>query len=360
MEAMELKNRLQHTYNGKKVFITGHTGFKGSWMVRVLQLLGADVKGYALAPAYHNSLFDLLDYPSCMHSVIGDISDRNTLIQEIISFQPDFIFHLAAQPLVRESYNTPADTFHVNAIGTAHVLDAVRLLEKKCTVVCITTDKVYENKEWIHPYRETDELGGYDPYSASKAAAEIVIQSYRRSFFNPNAYTSHQKSISVARAGNVIGGGDWSTDRLIPDIIKALFQQQAVIIRNPISVRPWQHVLEPIIGYLQLAQKQDEDPIKFATAYNFGPHTEDTLPVEQFVQLVLKTWGSGRYEVQINPNAPHEAGLLRLDITKAQLELYWNPRWNAEMSIAKTVEWYKQHTGDIRAVTDVQINSYLS
>jgi CDP-glucose 4,6-dehydratase len=360
MEAMELKNSLLTSYTGKKVFITGHTGFKGSWMVQVLQLLGAEVKGYALAPKYHNSLFDLLEHPATMHSVIGDLSDKNYLIQEIISFQPDYIFHLAAQPLVRESYNTPADTFHVNAIGTAHVLDAVRLLEKKCTVVCITTDKVYENKEWVHPYRETDELGGYDPYSASKAAAEIVIQSYRRSFFNPNAYTSHQKSISVARAGNVIGGGDWSSDRLIPDIIKALFQQKAVIIRNPNSVRPWQHVLEPIIGYLQLAKKQEQDPIKFATAYNFGPQTEDTLPVDQLVQLVLKTWGSGQYEVQVNPNAPHEADLLRLDITKAQLELGWKPKWNAVTSIQHTVEWYREHRKDIALVTQQQIESYLS
>jgi len=357
---MEIAEILKKTYAGKKVFVTGHTGFKGSWMVRVLQILGADVKGYALAPVYRNSLFDLLDYPNTMHSVFGDILDAEHVKQEILSFQPDYIFHLAAQPLVRLSYVNPAYTFHVNATGTAYVLDAVRALDKPCIVVCITTDKVYENREWIHPYRETDELGGYDPYSASKAAAEIVIQSYRRSFFNPDHYRSHQKSISVARAGNVIGGGDWSEDRLIPDTIKALFQERPIIIRNPASVRPWQHVLEPVIGYLLLGHKQTEDPVKFAGAFNFGPHTEDTLPVEKLVQLVLATWGSGSYETQANPNAPHEAGLLRLDITKAQLELGWNPKWNAVASIENTIEWYREHKGDIASITQKQIENYLS
>ena len=357
---MELRESLTHTFSGRKVFITGHTGFKGAWLSRMLQLLGAEVKGYALAPEYHNGLYDLLNLQNTLHSVIGNILDAAHLNQEVQSFQPDYIFHLAAQPLVRASYQDPAYTFQVNATGTAYVLDAVRNLAKKCCVVCITTDKVYENNEWVHPYRETDQLGGYDPYSASKAAAEIVIQSYRRSFFNPDAYATHQKSISVARAGNVIGGGDWSADRLIPDIMKALYQHRAIEVRNPNAVRPWQHVLEPLAGYLQLAQKQAQDPVNYATAYNFGPLLNDTLSVEQLVQLALAEWGSGRYETHINAHAPHEAGILRLDISKAQLELGWQPKWNAATAISKTLEWYKQHTGEIRVLTDAQINTYWS
>jgi len=355
---MEIKEQLKTTYAGKKVYITGHTGFKGSWLVRVLQLLGAEVKGYALAPAYENTLFHFFNYQQSIQSEFGDILNKDQLMKSILDFQPDYIFHLAAQPLVRDSYARPSYTFDVNATGTANVLDAVRLLEKPCQVICITTDKVYENREWVHPYRETDELGGYDPYSASKAAAEIVIQSYRRSFFNPKSYTQHNKSISVARAGNVIGGGDWSTDRLIPDIIKAMFEGRPVIVRNPNAIRPWQHVLEPVIGYLLLGQKQTIDPIAYAQAYNFGPEIDDTLAVETLVKKVITTWGSGSYDVQVNPNAPHEAGILRLDISKAYLELGWKPKWKASDSIQNTVAWYKNHTGDIQSITDQQIDAY--
>lgn len=355
---MSLHNILSSTYQGKKVFVTGHTGFKGAWLVRVLQLLGAEVKGYALAPEYRNTLYHFFNFEQTIQSEIGDILNKEQLHSSILSFQPDYLFHLAAQPLVRDSYNRPSYTFDVNAIGTANVLDAVRLLKKKCQVICITTDKVYENREWVHPYRETDELGGYDPYSASKAAAEIVIQSYRRSFFHPQHYSQHQKTIAVARAGNVIGGGDWSTDRLVPDIMKAMFEERPVVVRNPTAIRPWQHVLEPVMGYLLLGHQQSIDPVFYAQAYNFGPEIDDTLPVESLVQQVIAAWGAGSYDVQINPNAPHEAGILRLDISKAYLELGWKPKWKAAESIAKTVEWYKEHNGDIATITDQQINAY--
>lgn len=359
MEDMELKEKLARAFSGKKVFITGHTGFKGSWLVRVLQLLGAEIKGYALAPTYHNTLFDLFDFQHSIDSVFGDILDAAKLNHEIQTFQPDFVFHLAAQPLVIASYQDPAYTFHVNATGTAYVLDAIRALEKKCVVVCITTDKVYENKEWEHPYKETDELGGYDPYSASKAAAEIVIQSYRRSFFNPASYAAHQKSIAVARAGNVIGGGDWSDNRLMPDIVKALFEQRNILIRKPYAIRPWQHVLEPIMGYLYLAQKQTEDPVHYASAFNFGPLLTDTVSVETIVQQAIHIWGSGHYEIQSNETDVHEAGILRLDISKAQHELQWQPKWDSRTAVEKTLDWYKQHAYDIRSLTDEQITTYL-
>ena len=353
-----MKNSLLETFSGKKVFITGHTGFKGSWLVRILQLLDADIKGYALKPTYYNGLFDLLHLNTSIQSVIGDIRDRSKLQHEIISFQPDFIFHLAAQPLVRASYQNPSYSFDVNATGTAYVLDAVRMLGKKCSVICITTDKVYENKESTRPYVETDEFGGHDPYSASKAAAEIVIQSYRKSFFNPATYSIHQKSIAVARAGNVIGGGDWSEDRLLPDCIKALFEHRNICIRNPDSIRPWQHVIEPLMGYLRLAQKQDEDPIEYSTAFNFGPLQEDAVSVVNVVNQVVQEWGSGIYYIEHNEHAPHEAGILRLDIMKAKHNLNWEPKWNVHTAISKTVDWYRNHKGDVRSICDAQIHSY--
>jgi len=332
---------LQTTYQGKKVFLTGHTGFKGAWLLRWLHLLGAHIKGYALAPVNEDDLYNLIAGDTLCESVLADLRDAARVEQEILNFQPDFIFHLAAQPLVRLSYELPAETFMVNAIGTAYVLDAVRKLDKPCTIVLITTDKVYENKEWVYPYRETDRLGGYDPYSASKACAELVINSYVQSFFNPSVFAQHQKAIVSARAGNVIGGGDWAKDRIIPDIVRALRAGQPVTVRNPRAVRPWQHVLEPLGGYLLLGAKLAAEPMHYGGAWNFGPHAEDNKTVGDLVATALAAWGSGRYEIPALVGQPHEAGLLKLDINKAVNELHWQPKYSAAQAIDKTLAWYK-------------------
>lgn len=354
--------KLQETYQGKKVFLTGHTGFKGAWMLKTLSLLGADVKGYALAPQTANDLYHLIDGDSICTSVLSDLRDKKCLEEAVVVFQPDFVFHLAAQPLVRLSYEIPAETFEVNVIGTANVLDAVRLLEKKCQVVLITTDKVYHNNEWVYPYRENDRLGGYDPYSASKACAELVIDSYRNSFFNTKTYDTHQKAIAVARAGNVIGGGDWSNDRLIPDIAKALAIEKPVVIRNPNSVRPWQHVLEPVMGYLLLGANLEVEPIQFSQAFNFGPHLSDALSVEEMLKLAIRSWGGGLFKVEKEENQPHEAGLLKLDISKAISELQWQPKMNAEKAVSMTMDWYREFTknkNQINPFTELQIKFFL-
>ena len=356
-------NQLKSIYAGKKVFLTGHTGFKGAWMLKTLTMLGAEIKGYALAPKTEADLFSLLKGNTTCNSVIDDLRNRKKLLDELTSFQPDFIFHLAAQPLVRLSYQIPSETFEVNAIGTANLLDGVRSLDKACNVVLITTDKVYYNNEWLYPYRETDRLGGYDPYSASKACAELVIDSYRNSFFHTSKYQEHQKAIAVGRAGNVIGGGDWSADRLIPDIVKSLGSNTKISIRNPYSVRPWQHVIEPIIGYLMLGAKLVSDPVKFSQAYNFGPESNDAITVAELVDLAIKAWGSGTYEIKQDSNQLHEAGLLKLDITKVKTELNWKPKMNASQAINLTIEWYKHfsvHPEDIHNFTMEQINGYLS
>lgn len=354
---------LENTYKGKKVFLTGHTGFKGAWLLKTLSLLGAEIKGYSLEPKTPDDLFYLIEGDNLCKSVIADIRDRKRLESEIVTFQPDFVFHLAAQPLVRLSYEIPSETFVVNVIGTAHVLDAIKRLQKKCSVVLITTDKVYHNNEWVYPYRETDRLGGYDPYSASKACAELLIDSYRNSFFNANDYDRHLKGIAVARAGNVIGGGDWSKDRLIPDIAKAFAMEQPVVIRNPNSVRPWQHVLEPIVGYLQLGANLMRDLVKFSQAYNFGPHLSDALTVEEILKLAILSWGKGDYIVEKAEEQSHEAGLLKLDITKAITELKWQPKMNAQKSVSMTMDWYSEFVTDrknISEFTQAQINQFLN
>ncbi|CAF4669314.1 unnamed protein product, partial [Rotaria sp. Silwood1] len=296
----------------------GHTGFKGSWMLYWLKMLGAEVKGYALTPEGEVNLFDAIKGSELSESIISDIRDKDKVEKEILEFKPDFIFHLAAQPLVRLSYDTPVETFDVNAIGTANVLNAVRFLDDPCVVILITTDKVYENNESHHRYNENDRLGGYDPYSASKACAEIIISSYRNSFFNTNDYAHHKKSVSSARAGNVIGGGDWAKDRIVPDIVRALQSKKEIFVRNPSAIRPWQHVLEPIGGYLHLGTKIVDDPVNYSQAWNFGPNIEDDLTVEELVNLSIKFWGFGEYHKPTLTNQPHEAGLLKLDITKAK------------------------------------------
>ena len=353
---------LKQAYRGKKVFVTGHTGFKGSWLIKTLDLLGAEIMGYALATQTSDDLYNLISGNEICTSVIADIRNKEKLTQSILDFQPDFVFHLAAQPLVRLSYEIPSETFEVNSIGTAYLLDAIRLLDKKCQIVLITTDKVYHNNEWEYPYRENDRLGGYDPYSASKACAELVIDSYRNSFFNTSDYSKHQKSIAVARAGNVIGGGDWAKDRLLPDIAKALGNQKTVILRNPAAVRPWQHVLEPIAAYLLLGSLLTKDSIRYSEPYNFGPNASDTLTVEEMVQISIKEWGVGKYEIENSVNQPHEAGLLKLDISKSINKLGWTPILNAKAAVEITIDWYKYFFGNremIASFTVKQIESFF-
>jgi len=334
----------ENTYKEKKVLLTGHTGFKGSWLLSWLYHLKAIVKGYALPAEYDNNLYSFIHGDMMCDSVIADIRDKERIKATVIDFQPDFIFHLAAQPLVRRSYEMPLYTFEVNINGTAHLLEAIRHLQKPCSIVIVTTDKVYENKETDYAYKETDSLGGYDPYSASKAAVEIVVSSYCNSFFNTNNFDNHRKAIATARAGNVIGGGDWATDRIFPDVIRALQANQPVAIRNPKAVRPWQHVLEPLSGYLLLGAKLVEDPIKYSGAWNFGPYDDDTMSVEDLVKYAIEFFGSGEYEFTEPARQFHEASLLKLDINKTIQDLNWRPKMNATEAIRQTVKWYKSST----------------
>lgn len=333
------------TYKGKKVFLTGHTGFKGSWLLAWLHELGASVKGYALKPEYDDGMFNMIHGADLCESVIADIRDKDRLKKEIEVFQPDFIFHLAAQPLVRTSYSHAAYTFDVNIMGTANLLESLSTVKNFCSVVIITTDKVYENIEQHYHYKETDRLGGYDPYSASKACAEIVTGSYRNSFYNAKNFQEHQKAIASARAGNVIGGGDRSEHRIIPDIIKGLEKNETIVVRNPSSVRPWQFVLEPIAGYLLLGAKLHQDPTRYADAWNFGPENEDVLTVKEVVQKALSVWGHGNYSTPSLENQPHEAGLLKLDIGKTVNQLGWKPKFHSMKAIEQTMNWYKQVNG---------------
>jgi CDP-glucose 4,6-dehydratase len=351
---------LQQTYQGKKVFVTGHTGFKGSWLLLLLELLGANIKGYALESKNKNDLFNLINGNQLGNSIIHDIRDKKYLIDTVVNFQPDIIFHLAAQPLVRVSYQIPDETFEVNVMGTNFLLEAIRLLEKKCHVIIITTDKVYQNLETNVSYSETDRLGGYDPYSASKACVELLVDSYRNSFFNPSSYSSHHKSIAVARAGNVIGGGDWSSDRLLPDIARSISQQLPVFIRNPASVRPWQHVLDPLIGYLLLGKFLEENPITFSQAYNFGPLPDDTLTVEAMVQIAIGYWGKGSYKIVSSEQQPYEAQLLHLNISKALHELNWFPKIASETAVKMTVDWFKMFYEHPSAIVDFTRNQITS
>ena len=359
MENLVAGENISSFYNKKKVFITGHTGFKGSWLTAALHKFGAEIKGYALEPEQPGGLYDYIQPLSLSTSVISDIRSKEKLTTEILSFQPDFIFHLAAQPLVRRSYQVPAETFDINVTGTANLLEAAGKLKNKCSFIVITTDKVYHNKEQDVLYKEEDELGGHDPYSASKACAEIVADSFRKSFFNLSDYSVHQKALSTVRAGNVIGGGDWSTDRLLPDIINHLANGKPVLVRNPDAVRPWQHVLEAITGYLLLGIQLHNNPDKFSQPFNFGPQPEDHLPVREVVEKAIKIWGSGTWKDVSDKTQPHEAGLLKLDISKAARALEWKPKLNADEAIRWTVEWYKQKEEQKADFTIGQIEEYF-
>lgn len=350
---------LRPYYEGKRVFLTGHTGFKGTWMLQVLSRLGAIVKGYSLPPQQASDLYNLvMGDELCHSSVFHDIRDAQQVKQEIVEFKPDFIFHLAAQPLVLQGYEEPLYTFEVNTQGTANVLDALRHLNQDCVAVMITTDKVYENKDDGNPFREDDKLGGYDPYSASKAACEIVISSYRSSFFQKTVTNQFVKPVASVRAGNVIGGGDFADHRIIPDIIKSLRLEQDIVLRNPKSTRPWQHVLEPIGVYLLLGTRLIDNPFQYDQAYNIGPKANDVLNVEDLTKLAIEKWGSGTYRIEQNPNAHHEAKALSLDIQKVEKMLGWTPQYSSYEAVTKTIEWYLDAAhADVKCQT--QINEYF-
>jgi CDP-glucose 4,6-dehydratase len=358
MENVVSLERLSSFYKGKKVFVTGHTGFKGSWLTACLHLLGAQIKGYALPPEYDNALFSLMKGQKIGESVLSDIRNKQQLQKEIEEFQPDYIFHLAAQPLVRRSYQIPAETFDVNVVGTANLLEVVSKLNHKCTVLVVTTDKVYQNRETNVFYKEDDILGGYDPYSASKACTELVVSSFRNSFFKADDYKVHKKAIASVRAGNVIGGGDWSEDRIIPDIVRALKSGKDIAVRSPDAVRPWQHVLEPIGGYLLLGGFLSQDP-SFSKAYNFGPEPEDHLTVKEVVEAAIETWGRGKWDDCSSSKKVHEAGLLQLSIERAKKDLGWQPTLDARTAIEWTINWYKQPSDVVVDYTFHQITTYF-
>jgi|SRR5690348_16695176 len=359
MESLVNQYTLEKFYKNKKVFVTGHTGFKGGWFITWLHLLGAEIKGYALSDENNESIYNAIA-PHVSHTnVIADIRDKKKLQKEINDFKPDFIFHFAAQSLVRRSYIIPAETFDVNIVGTANVLESLIHLPHKCTILVITTDKVYENKEEQIPFIETDRLGGHDPYSASKACTEMVVQSFSKSFFNKLNYKEHQKIITSARAGNVIGGGDWNIDRIIPDIVKHLKAGKKIPVRNPYAIRPWQHVLEPLGGYLLAAGMLNEN-INLSRAYNFGPEIHDHLKVKELVQTAIDCWESGEWLDVSEKNQPHEAGVLKLDINLAKNELKWHPKLDSKAAIKWTIDWYRKKKNDLYDFTLQQIKNYQS
>lgn len=329
-------------WNKKKVFITGHTGFKGSWLCLWLNRLGANVTGYSLKPPTIPSLFKLADVEKLVTSVIGDVRDGKKLKKCLSDAKPEIVFHLAAQSRVRDSYKVPVDTYEINIMGTVNILEAIRVYGNTVRAfVNVTTDKVYENHELARGYRENEPLGGYDPYSNSKACSELVTAAYRTSFFNPADYTKHKVAIATARAGNAIGGGDWATDRIIPDCIRAIRARRPVIIRNPHAIRPWQHVLEPLTGYLCLAEKLLKDGPTYAESWNFGPVDNDCKPVEYLVKAICRQWGPEALFTFAKVKGPHEAAFLKLDCSKAHARLGWRPRWNLEKALSATIEWYK-------------------
>ncbi len=330
-------------WNDKKVFVTGHTGFKGSWLSLWLQHLGAKVTGFALQPPTNPSMFEVAQVAKGMSSIIGDIRDGYILKSVMQQAAPDIVIHMAAQPLVRHSYVDPVATYSTNVMGTVNLLEAVRETPSVLAVVNVTSDKCYENKEWLWSYRENESMGGFDPYSSSKGCAELVTAAYRNSFFNLSKYSEHQVALATARAGNVIGGGDWAEDRLIPDVLRAIESGQSVNIRNPLATRPWQHVLEPLSGYLALAEELYTQGPTFSEAFNFGPAEEDAKPVQWIVEQLTQQWGDGAAWHLDMGTHPHEAHYLKLDCSKARALLNWGPRWNLSQTLQSIIKWHKLH-----------------
>lgn len=344
-------------YCDKTVFITGHTGFQGSWLSLWLTLLGAKVVGYSLTPSTNPSLFNLLNFKKTITSKIYDINDKNRLFSELSKHKPDIVIHLAAQALVKKSYENPLETFTTNVIGTANLLESIRDVSSVKACLVMTSDKAYENKEWDYAYRENDPMGGHDPYSASKGAAELVVSSYRRSFFNQK----NSPGIASIRAGNVIGGGDWSKDRLVPDCIRSILSNKKIILRNPQSVRPWQYVLESLSGLLLIGSNLAKNPQKFGNAWNIGPMTTSDVSVKDLTEKIIKKWGNGT--ISITKNYLHEAKYLRLDSSKISNILKWKPTYSIEESIDETVNWYLEYKKNKKIVRDYsisQIENYIS
>lgn len=349
-------------YNGRKVLITGHTGFKGSWLSILLKWLGADVYGYALKPNTNPSLYELAHIDQLVKSTIGDMRDYNLLRETLNRVQPEVLIHMAAQPLVKESYKNPRETYEINVMGTVNLLDILREIRSVRSILNITTDKCYENKEWHWGYRENEPLCGYDPYSNSKSCSELVTSSYRNSFFNPKDHSIHGVALASARAGNVIGGGDWADDRLIPDFFRSIMKVETLKIRNPYAIRPWQHVLEPLSGYLTLSEKLYNEGPSYGEGWNFGPQDDDARNVEWITKRICELWGdNAAFEVDNKPQ-PHEANYLRLDCTKAKCLLGWNALWNIETTLRMVVDWYKayQNNADMRQVCISQIERYFN
>ncbi len=344
-------------WKGKKVFLTGHTGFKGSWLSLWLQLMGADVKGFSLVPPTTPALFNAARVGEDMQSEIGDIRQPEVIAKSMVAFDPDILIHMAAQPLVRLSYREPVQTYSTNVMGTLHVLEAARQCANLRAIVNVTTDKCYENREWEWGYREDEPMGGHDPYSNSKGCVELVTSAYRKSFFN----NTQGAALASARAGNVIGGGDWAEDRLVPDILRAFEKKQPVVIRNPQATRPWQHVLEPLSGYLVLAETLWEHGHRFAQGWNFGPKDEDARPVEWILDHMVEVWGPGAsWELSSDPQ-PHEARYLKLDISKARSRLHWSPTWSLHKALASIVGWHHAWLAheDVQTHCLNEINAYM-
>ncbi len=350
----------QSFWAGKTVLLTGHTGFKGSWLSLWLQSMGAKVVGFALAPPSNPSLFVAANVAEGMVSIEGDIRDYAVLASVFKKYQPEIVIHMAAQALVRYSYVNPVDTYATNVMGTVHLLEAAKQVESVRVIVNITSDKCYENREWIWGYRENEPMGGYDPYSSSKGCAELVASAYRNSFFNPQDYAKHGVALASVRAGNVIGGGDWAGDRLIPDMLRAIEAGQPVVIRSPHAIRPWQHVLEPLKGYLLLVEKMWENGPEFSEGWNFGPNDDDAKPVEWIINKMTGQWGDGATWKKDDREHPHEAHYLKLDCSKAKSRLNWHPRWNIEQALEQIIAWHRAYLAgeNMREITLAQIRDY--